>query len=296
LKAVNQPINRGLFMETLLCPTDFSASADNAVLYADELAQRINARIILFHIIYELTAQELVSDDTGHFTRLSVDIAYEEAQRKKLEAIKSTLENTNWGLPVQYETKIKYGQTKNTIPQLVLEEHADLVVIGHEGNNGLKDIFKGSVAADIIQNSPCPVLVIPAKANFKPINKIVFATDLEGEPFTEVGYVSKLAGLFEAEILFLHVLSKPSRKKEVIAEEELNRMYKSMAYKNVSFHQITNTHMEEGISQFCQQHKADMLVMGYHPRPFWQHLFTQDYTRQIADHTYLPLLVIHYKL
>ena len=49
-------------METILCPTDFSHSADNAIRYADELAQRINARLILFHNIYESEGIDIVSD------------------------------------------------------------------------------------------------------------------------------------------------------------------------------------------------------------------------------------------
>jgi len=281
-------------METILCPTDFSPADENAVLYADELAQRMNSRLVLFHNIYA-PAPEVLSYGAGPYTRPAKDMAHEEAQRKKLEALKNTLENSDWGMPVQYDTKLRYGLTKETIPQIVREEHVDLVAIGHEGTEGLKEIFVGSVAADIIKNSPCPVLIIPPKATFKPLHKIVFATDLQGEPFLDVHLVLKLAGLFEAEILFLHVITNPSEENKVLAEDRLNHLHKRLPYKNVTFYQEPNPHIEEGISQFCRRHHADMLVMGYHPRTFWQDLFTQDYTQEMAYHTYLPLLIIHYR-
>jgi len=281
-------------MKTILCPTDFSAGAENAILYTDALAKHLKARLILFHSIF-LPATEVVSYGSGPYTRAGKDLAYEDAQKSKLAALKKRLENTDWGMPVQYETKLRYGLTKDTIPQIIREEHADLVVMGNEGAESLKEIFVGSVAADVIKNAPCPVLIIPPKATFKPLRKIVFATDLKGEPYLDVNAVIKLASLFEAEILFLHIIPEAGSAKEEFAQAELDRLHKQFPYQNATFYAEPNAHIEEGISQFCRRHHADMLVMGYHPRTFWQHLFSQDYTQEMAYHTYLPLLVIHYR-
>jgi hypothetical protein len=51
-------------METILCPTDFSASSLNAIHYADDLATRMNMRLVLFHNIAAPVVQELVSSET----------------------------------------------------------------------------------------------------------------------------------------------------------------------------------------------------------------------------------------
>ncbi|KAA5539940.1 universal stress protein [Adhaeribacter rhizoryzae] len=281
-------------MKTILCPTDFSAGAENAVLYANEMAQYMDARLVLFHSVFA-PAAEVVSYGSGPYTRSGKDLAYEDAQKRKLEALKSTLESTDWCMPVQYETKLHYGLTKDTIPQIIQELNADLVVIGNEGADSLKEIFVGSVAAEIIKNATCPVLIIPPKATFKPLRKIVFATDLKGEPFLDVHSVINLASLFEADILFLHIIPEAGTANEEFAQAELDRLHKQFPYQNATFYAEPNAHIEEGISQFCRLHHADMLVMGYHPRTFWQHLFTQDYTQEMAYHTYLPLLVIHYR-
>ena len=281
-------------MKTILCPTDFSSGAENAVLYANELAQEMDTRLILFHSIFA-PAAEVVSYGSGPYTHPTKDLAYEDAQRRKLEALKNSLANTDWGMPVQYEAKLRYGLIKDTIQQIIQEEHADLVVIGNEGAEGLKEIFVGSVAADIVKNATCPVLIIPPKATYKPLRKIVFATDLKGEPFLDVHAVITLASLFDAEILFLHIIPEANPVTSQLAQAELDRMKKQFPYQKATFYAEANAHIEEGISQFCRRHHADMLVMGYHPRSFWQHLFSQDYTQEMAYHTYLPLLVIHYR-
>lgn len=282
-------------MEIILCPTDFSPSSVNAIRYADELAQRMNSRIVLFHNIYESAGRESAATGALPGGKPARDPKYHQEQKQKLDALRKSLEDVEWGIPVSYEEKIGYGLPGETIPQLAHQERADLVVVGYERPEGMKEAFFGSVTADVIKKSPCPVLFVPRQAVFKPIYKIVFATDLHGEPYTDVAFVSKLAGLFEAEILFLHVLAEALPDNQQLAQEELERLHKSLPYKNVSFHTEASAHLEEGISQFCHRHKANLLVMGYHPRNFWEHMFSQDYSLEMAYHTYLPLLIIHYR-
>jgi len=280
-------------METILCPTDFSPSSENAIRYANKLAQHMSSRILLFHTIYEPVGTELVSDTGLPYPEPRIEADYRRKKQEKLNYLKKDLEKATIGLPVTYKTRIEYGLFKNTIPQLAKELPADLVVLGYKGVGGLKETYLGSATSDIIKDAPCPVLLIPRQIPFKPLRKIVFATKFQGEPFRDVQFVLKLAGLFDAEILFLHVLTKPSVENEVVAEDELERLKKRLPYPHATFYTEVNPHIEEGISQFCRRHHADLLVMGYHPRSFWQDLFSQDYTQEMAYHTYLPLLVIH---
>jgi nucleotide-binding universal stress UspA family protein len=281
-------------METILCPTDFSASSENAVRFADELASRMNMRLVLFHNIAAPVAQEMAAagtDATGTWREL----AREEEKKAQLEALKKALENSSWGEPIEYQTILRHGPLPEAISQVAQEVQADLIVIGNEGSESLKEVFVGSVAENLIKNASCPVLIIPPHATFKPLHKIVIATDLRGEPYVDMQWVLKLAALFGAEVLFFHVLPTSQPSNQVYADNELNRIYKTLPYKNATFYKEENPSIEAGISAFCRRHKADMLVMGYHPRTFWQHLLTENHTQEMVYHTYLPLLVIHYK-
>jgi nucleotide-binding universal stress UspA family protein len=282
-------------METILCPTDFSASSLNAIHYAEELAARLGARLVLFHNIAEPIVQELVSAEKSTADGTWRYQAQEEEKKVRLEALKKALENSAWGEPTQYETILRHGVLQETIPQVAREQQADLIVIGNEGAEALKEIFVGSVAENLTKSATCPVLIVPPHATFKPLNKIVFATDLGGEPFVDVQWILNLAALFDAELLFVHVLASDRARYQLFAENELHRLYKNLPYKNAAFYLEENPSVEEGISQFCRRHKADMLVMGSHPHRLWQHLLAENAAGQMAYHTYLPLLVIHYK-
>lgn len=285
-------------METIVCPTDFSKCADNALEYANELALHLHTRLILFHSIYSLDIPDLINyDGLGGVAYIPPvkDTAYEELQKEKLEALRKTLISHHPGVPTQYETRIKYGLIKDTIKELVNEDRADLVVLGTEGADAINELLAGSIAGVVLERTSCPVMIIPEPARYKPIRRIVFATDLEGEPYVDVNFVLKLAGIFDAEILFLHILPEETERAREGAQTEMNKLYKTLPYENVKFFINPHPNIEEGINQFTRQQNADMLVMGHHPRGFWQHLFTKDHAREMAYHTRLPLLVLHYK-
>jgi nucleotide-binding universal stress UspA family protein len=287
-------------METILIPTDFSAAAEKAIRYVKDLAQRTPCRLVLLHTIYEPVLTESIPYGGVPYGGLPYaepfrDPEYRQAQQHKLDDLKKSLQKKPWLMPTSFDTKIRYGETKDIISQVAHEEQADLIVLGTEGSAGLEEIVQGSVIAGVIKRAPCPVLIIPPKAVFRNIHKIVFATDLEGEPYGEVVFVSKLAGLFDAEILFLHVLDQDTPARHQKAQQDLERFKKRLAFRKASFHLQVNSHIEAGIQEFARHHKADLLVMAYHPRNFWQHLVAKDYTQKMAYHTTLPLLVIHYR-
>jgi len=43
------------------------------------------------------------------------------------------------------------------------KQKVDLIVMSTHGRTGIKHLFLGSVAERIIRQSPCPVMVVPAK-------------------------------------------------------------------------------------------------------------------------------------
>ena len=63
------------------------------------------------------------------------------------------------GIP--YQVRIKRGDPVNVIRAISEEMGCDLMIIGYHGETTLTDIiFKGNTMAKLIDNSPCPVMVI----------------------------------------------------------------------------------------------------------------------------------------
>jgi nucleotide-binding universal stress UspA family protein len=282
-------------MKSLLCLTDFSASADNAMRYTHELAQRMNSRMTLFHSKVIPVCPALVSCG-GEAEEGSLDGTLQERLvQEKLQANLDQLEHLEWGLPVRYAGKVKEGTLRENISAVVKEETADLAVVGYAGEKNLRKILQNSTAAKVIEHAFCPVLIVPRQTVFRPLRTIVFATDLRGEPASGMDMVLKTAQVFEAKILFLHVQTDDNEGTSPVTEERLNQIYQQLPYKNVSFHIQKHQQVEEGISKFVRQKKADMLVMGFHPKTAWRHLFGGEPAAETMPFPPLPVLVFPYE-
>ena len=136
----------------ILVPTDLSEDADYALVYAIELAQKLQARLILLHAVdttplevAEIASQRPPSDwqevETGIEQKL-------EASLKRLHDV---------GL--QGETLIVHGVPFQSIIDTAQDKGADLIVMGTHGRTGLPHALMGSVAEKVVRLAPCPVLV-----------------------------------------------------------------------------------------------------------------------------------------
>src|SRR5215213_3028770 len=107
-----------LTMETIVCPTDFSTCAENAIHYADELAQRTQARLILCHNFPVLETSQSVPYDTLSRAVPAAHQPDEHALSEKLKKITQGLLTLHPRTAVLYERAITHGITQDSIPLL----------------------------------------------------------------------------------------------------------------------------------------------------------------------------------
>ena len=133
-------------IKTILCPTDFSASAEHAFQYAIAIATRHEARIELLHV----TLPSAYADEEGE----SGD-TYEDKLRDRLRALAATAPADIQVRPTLV-TGIPYAEIINQTATLP----ADLIIIGTHGRTGMKHLLIGSVAERIIRMASCPVCTV----------------------------------------------------------------------------------------------------------------------------------------
>ncbi len=61
---------------------------------------------------------------------------------------------------IEVETELLYGDPGDTIPSYAAEGEFDLLVVGHRGLSERAERVLGSVAKDLIEDSPVPVTVV----------------------------------------------------------------------------------------------------------------------------------------
>lgn len=272
-------------MMTLLVPTDFSKASKKAIMYAAELAKKIKARIILLNVVQANTSGETLLK----WKRLEeemVKIAREDGEQLLAEVKRKAGAKT----PITFEYRLGYDFDK-VVNRFVEENDVDLVVMGTHGATGLKKVLMGSNAASMINTSLVPVVAVPADAAFKPIKKIVYATDMVNLD-EEIKTVTMFAALFTASVSVVHVTPATPDKK-FNAEKLTKNLIKVSKYKKLTFSFVKNENITAGVNAFVAKQKPQLLAMFTHKLSAYEKFFGKGVTRKQAFNTTVPLLTFN---
>lgn len=139
-------------IQRILVPHDFSETAQRALCYAVDLAEKLGARVTIVHA-YEIPVWGFPEGPA-----LTVDIAgrLEKAARNALDAVVSRAQRPN----VEVTAVLRHGPAWSEIDAVAKETKADLVVMGTHGRRGVARALLGSVAEKVVRSAPCPVLTV----------------------------------------------------------------------------------------------------------------------------------------
>ncbi|HET7138310.1 MAG TPA: universal stress protein [Gaiellaceae bacterium] len=138
----------------ILCGVDGSADARLALRTAARLAEQLDARLVVAHVV-QLPPQ---SSRLGPKTIVPIGAALE-AGVKMLERLLD-----EEGLS-EVDQRVEYGFAADRLADLADEEDAELIVVGSRGRGAFKAAFLGSVSTDVIGVARRPVLVVPPGAD-----------------------------------------------------------------------------------------------------------------------------------
>jgi len=150
----------------ILVPTDFSASADAALQYAQRLAREFHSDLHLLHVVAEPYAYPWGSNEMSTLPMPDYLSQAQDSATERLAKIAGAIGNqrgrvratTKVGIPVEH------------ILDYAAKHAIDLIVIGAHGGGVVGRVLLGSVAERIVRRSPRPVLTVhepPARARRK---------------------------------------------------------------------------------------------------------------------------------
>lgn len=140
-------------LRTILVPVDFSACSRKALQYAIPLAREFGAAIALIHVVHVNYA---AGPEFG-----AMDFPLVEADlRKNAEGELAKLAAAEIQGQVAFVCLVRSGLEVIEIVDAAKKLESDLIVISTHGRTGLKHVFMGSVAENVVRLAPCPVLVV----------------------------------------------------------------------------------------------------------------------------------------
>ncbi len=138
------------------CAVDFSELSRLAMLEAADLAKRAGAELVLVHA-FRIPRESMVARDMLAPNPAAVTAEISGELDRKLEGWRDEASRLR-GAPV--EAKVLMGDPADEVSRFASKEHVDLLVVATHGRRGLARAVLGSVAATLVREAPCSVLVV----------------------------------------------------------------------------------------------------------------------------------------
>lgn len=141
---------------TILLGIDGSAGGERALSYAQSLARVGGAEVLVVYVIewspYSFnTPQE---NEQRHRRR------EEELQTAEQQVLAPAIAQLA-AAGISARGLVRHGHAAKTLAQLAKDQAASAIVIGRQGQSGLKGMLFGSVAGSLVQLAAVPVTVVP---------------------------------------------------------------------------------------------------------------------------------------
>ncbi|HEY8387207.1 MAG TPA: universal stress protein, partial [Parasegetibacter sp.] len=188
-------------MQTIIVPTDFSATSFNAAQYAVQMAaSQKEATIVLFHVY-----DKLVAGSDG--TPLLVDP--EDRRQARIMALNNTRDRLGAPANIKIECIAEEGVLVEQLNRLTNRLLADIIVMGMNGSSPLERIMIGSNTLNTVHAVNAPVLIIPPSAKWSGVKNIAFASDFKDvESSTPIGMLKKMLDFFKPNLFVVNVDSE----------------------------------------------------------------------------------------
>ena len=141
----------------ILCPTDLKERSDIAVIKAVQIAHQFGSKITLLNI-----HEDFMDKDEREMLRVSVDKMKEKYKRIAIdskEEMKAAIHKLHAD-DIEVDYLLHSGKPEKVIVEIAEQLGTDLIVIGTDGRDNVKDFIVGTITEHVINAAPCPVLVV----------------------------------------------------------------------------------------------------------------------------------------
>ena len=260
-------------MMTVIVPTDFSSTANNAALYAARmLTGNYEVQLLLF-TVYEKANEA-------------------ESTEQSLRELKASLAEQSI---VKIESKTEQsGDFIETLDRLARHTDAQLIVMGLSSKSKLGQMFFGSNTLKMVQKNACPVMIIPPDAQYTEIKNAALTSDFKDvQKSTPIVPIKNVLNFFRPA---LHIVNVDSDHYVSLTDEYLlQRAYLQDSFKefNPEFYFIRMFDVHDTIQQFVQDKKIDVLVTIPRSHSLFSNLFVTSTTKKLVYESAVPILAAH---
>lgn len=275
-------------IKNIIVATDFSTTSRNAYRYATLLANSLNATLT---VVYIRESMMMVADsslapfpvvDDAEFINQLEEFIVQENKTLQLATIHHV------------KTKVRRGDVVDELVELSKQDTTDLIVIGTTGLSDVLTKIFGSTSVSLSNLAHCPVLLIPRSAQWRAIERIMYASNYASLSPIMVSNVVEFALSTKAELYFVNV-----RNTESMIEDEPNQFNWDELFilRNPNFYYeketIYGNNIVNELVKYSTNKYIDIMCFVSNHRNFWQKLAHKSITENMAIASTIPILVLH---
>ncbi len=272
----------------LLDEQEYAASM---IRYAAPLAMDLGANLTVLHTQLPVT----VGMHGSIGTSTVVDPGHLEKEKRSMQelvhGIVGTLDPKTRAV-VEIEFHSEVGAAVEVLSTMVTEKRVDMILL--QGQADKNYWVQKPVAMAIIREVECPVCIVEPDTTYKPLNKIVYASDLNKEDITAMQQLVRLTAPFAPEILAVHVTTDATFEERIKAEGFAEETRKQVGYENVHVTLLADqgySYITDLLSNEAERLNAVMIAVLKENLNFFERIFHKSFTASLIETARLPVMV-----
>jgi len=269
----------------ILVPLDFSEQSLIALDQSYNLARHTHAELALLYVIEEEPIAKIFS------TKSKSDKNFEKQVKEKLETIASEI-NSKEGIKVS--TYVSRGKIYEEIVNVAELINSVFIIMGTDGNTGIKKKFIGSNALRVIKDAPCPVISIKGKDHRKGCKNIVLPLDLSKETKEKVSNAIEVARYFDSQIRVVTIMSTSDEFLVKKHQRQLKQVKDFILEKGIkcTSESVKGSNVAEEVLKYSKKVDADLVLIMTQQETDWTDLFIGSQAQQIINGSDIPVMSI----
>jgi nucleotide-binding universal stress UspA family protein len=199
------------------------------------------------------------------------------------------------GNKITIDTEIREGTFFHELDLLCEKINPYTVIMGSQGTTATERLVFGGHTVHAARYLKWPLITVPVDAVFSNIKKIGLACDfVKVTDSTPIQEIKNLVTDFKAELHVLNTGKKEAFDPAIVFESGM--LQEMILDLNPRYHFITDENTDEGIMEFTEKNKIDLLIVLPRRHSIFEKLMNKSHTRQLVLHCPVPVMAMHQPL
>ena len=270
-------------MKTIIAATNLMEESNHAVEFAADVAKQLKAKLIIFN---DLVFEPVISEYPMPMDVYDVTI---EQTQKSLSDLEAKIK-ARTGNEIQVKKLGEIGSIRSEFDKLFAREKPFLVFISSQSIGAVERVIFGTRGFSIVKHSSFPIIVVPPMANMTGFKKIALAIDLEHSGKIPWSFLRYWLAIFNPQTDIVYVSKVPNRSPNELStaidvEQQLGGFHPK-------YHFITNDSVKDGLYEYIEVNKPDLLIMFVQKHSF----FHKSETKPFVIHPPVPTMMLTSKI